>query len=543
MMASEMRAAIQKVPMGYRFHPTDDELLNYYLRRKNLGLEEVECVIPDVDICRWEPQELPGKFTESSIVEPKDLEWWFFCEQEPGPTAPRSTGGGHWKKTGETRELRSRNTKQMIGSKKILTFFQGTSSNKTKTDWVMHEFHLPSNALDGLSLPINRKNYVLCMIKCNSDEKANSTPSSHEYEYGRHEPMTIDTDGILELEPDDGSIPEDSVLAKMQSLEPLCRTSTNSPPEMVVFQGGVSTQGTSTNSPREMVEFQMDVSSSADSTPTPFSFERDSIELDSQLSSSEDSDVTDFLNQALIDQDDHFHGFETQTDVSQSGVIQDLDNNMFETLTPHEQHAVIMENKQTEKVESLHGYVPIDEKKGIVEDDFPKPTASSLRVKSPEVKSKKETPKITSYKPAEAKAQKHVPTKIKEEMLSACSSLTSINKPREAAIQVEGRTNAASSTTTKKKEINSIVALNEHEQAAQELKLVATRVKPMSSSSTNFGRKCCYSDPPAMYTCRKCCDSNPSTMYILILLGFIVTLMLIAIFSKIFDSVEYWDIY
>ncbi|PKH91375.1 hypothetical protein CRG98_049865, partial [Punica granatum] len=180
-----------------------------------------------------------------------------------------------------------------------------------------------------------------------------------------------------------------------------------------------------------------------------------------------------------------------------------------------------MENKQTEKVESLHGYVPIDEKKGIVEDDFPKPTASSLRVKSPEVKSKKETPKITSYKPAEAKAQKHVPTKIKEEMLSACSSLTSINKPREAAIQVEGRTNAASSTTTKKKEINSIVALNEHEQAAQELKLVATRVKPMSSSSTNFGRKCCYSDPPAMYTCRKCCDSNPSTMYILILLGFI----------------------
>ncbi|XP_031390450.1 uncharacterized protein LOC116202949 isoform X2 [Punica granatum] len=63
----------------------------------------------------------------------------------------------------------------------------------------MHEYHLLSNALDGL-LQGNRKNYVLCMIKCNSDKKANSTPSFHEYEYERHEPMTINRDGILDLE-------------------------------------------------------------------------------------------------------------------------------------------------------------------------------------------------------------------------------------------------------------------------------------------------------------------------------------------------------
>ncbi|PKI37868.1 hypothetical protein CRG98_041742 [Punica granatum] len=72
----------------------DDEALSYYLRRKNLGLQEAECVVPEVDICRWEPQELPGKFRESSIVEPKDPEWWFFCEQEPGRTPRRSTSGG-----------------------------------------------------------------------------------------------------------------------------------------------------------------------------------------------------------------------------------------------------------------------------------------------------------------------------------------------------------------------------------------------------------------------------------------------------------------
>ncbi|OWM64753.1 uncharacterized protein LOC116202903 [Punica granatum] len=448
MMAGEMRAAIQKVPMGYRFHPTDDEALSYYLRRKNLGLQEAECVVPEVDICRWEPQELPGKFRESSIVEPKDPEWWFFCEQEPGRAPRRSTSGGFWKKTGDTKNLKSRNTKQVIGSKKILTFFQGNSSNSTKTDWVMHEYHLLSNALDGFLLG-NRKNYVLCMIKRKSDEKANSTPSVHQYEYERHEPMTINRDEFLELEPDDGFIPEDLILARMQSLEPLCRTPTKLPPMMA--------------------EFQQHFSSSADSTSTQFSLERDSIELDLPLSASEDGDVTDLWNEVLIDQDDQFGEFEMQTGVFQPGV---MDDTMFETSMPHEQHAsmpheqqaVIMENKQTQKVESIHGYVPIDEKKGIVEDDFPKPTAASLRLKSPEVKSKKETLKITPYKPAEAKAQQHAPTKIKGEILSACSSSTSIHKPREAAIRVEGQ--------CRLQEINSTVALNERENAARELKPV-----------------------------------------------------------------------
>ncbi|PKI37869.1 hypothetical protein CRG98_041743 [Punica granatum] len=262
MMAGEMQAAIQKVPMGYRFHPTDDEVLSYYLRRKNQGLQEPECVIPEVDICRWEPRQLPGKFRESSIVEPKDPEWWFFCEQEPGRTHRRSTNEGFWKKTGRPRDLTSSFSKE-------------------------------------------RKNYVLCMIKCNPDKRANSTPSFHEYEYERCEPTTIDWDEFLELEPDDGFIPEHLILATMQSLEPPRRTPTNSPPMM-------------------MVESQQHFSSSADSTAMQLSSERDSIELDSPLSASEDSDVTDFLNQVLIDQDDHFDGLEMQTDVFPSGVIQDL---------------------------------------------------------------------------------------------------------------------------------------------------------------------------------------------------------------------------
>lgn len=88
---------------------------------------------------------------ESSIVQSKDLQWWFFCEKKPGPTQQRSTKGGFWKKTGRTTDVNSRyGGKQPIGCKNYFTFFRGTSKNSTKTDWVMHEFQLTSNALNGL---------------------------------------------------------------------------------------------------------------------------------------------------------------------------------------------------------------------------------------------------------------------------------------------------------------------------------------------------------------------------------------------------------
>lgn len=49
-------------PIGYRFHPTDEEYLRYYLHKKNLGHNDICCIIPEIDFCNWEPRELPEKF-------------------------------------------------------------------------------------------------------------------------------------------------------------------------------------------------------------------------------------------------------------------------------------------------------------------------------------------------------------------------------------------------------------------------------------------------------------------------------------------------
>ena len=45
---------------GFKFSPTDVELISYYLKRKMDGLEKSVKVIPETDIYSFEPWDLPG---------------------------------------------------------------------------------------------------------------------------------------------------------------------------------------------------------------------------------------------------------------------------------------------------------------------------------------------------------------------------------------------------------------------------------------------------------------------------------------------------
>lgn len=50
-----------KLPVGFRFHPTDEELVSHYLRGKNTGrIKPHDDVIPEIDVCKCEPWDLPG---------------------------------------------------------------------------------------------------------------------------------------------------------------------------------------------------------------------------------------------------------------------------------------------------------------------------------------------------------------------------------------------------------------------------------------------------------------------------------------------------
>ncbi|XP_059459076.1 protein NTM1-like 9 isoform X2 [Corylus avellana] len=151
------------MPVGYRFHPTDEELVNHYLKLKMLGKDSLVRDIAEVDICKWEPWDLPGK----SAIKSDDLEWFFFCPRDfNGSRTNRATETGYWKVTGRDRKVRARGTNNVIATKKTLVFYKGRVPKGVRTHWVIHEYH-PAAA------PHVYKNFVLCRLKKKIDEKTN----------------------------------------------------------------------------------------------------------------------------------------------------------------------------------------------------------------------------------------------------------------------------------------------------------------------------------------------------------------------------------
>ncbi|XP_015163599.1 transcription factor JUNGBRUNNEN 1 [Solanum tuberosum] len=127
---------------GFRFHPTDEELVGFYLRRKveKRPLINIE-LIKQIDIYKYEPWDLP----KSSNMGEK--EWYFFCKRgrkyRNSVRPNRVTGCGFWKATGIDKPIYN-STHECIGLKKSLVYYRGSAGKGTKTDWMMHEFRLPA---------------------------------------------------------------------------------------------------------------------------------------------------------------------------------------------------------------------------------------------------------------------------------------------------------------------------------------------------------------------------------------------------------------
>lgn len=61
-MGSQLRME-ENLPPGFRFHPTDEELITYYLLRKVSDVSFTSKVVAVVDLNKSEPWDLPGTFT------------------------------------------------------------------------------------------------------------------------------------------------------------------------------------------------------------------------------------------------------------------------------------------------------------------------------------------------------------------------------------------------------------------------------------------------------------------------------------------------
>ncbi|KAK9117999.1 hypothetical protein Scep_016092 [Stephania cephalantha] len=148
------------LPPGFRFHPTDEELVNYYLKRKILGLRIELDIIPEVDLYKCEPWEL----AEKSFLPSRDPEWYFFGPRDRkypnGFRTNRATRAGYWKSTGKDRRVSFQS--RAIGMKKTLVYYRGRAPQGIRTDWVMHEYRLDDKECDDPSGI--QDSYALCRV-------------------------------------------------------------------------------------------------------------------------------------------------------------------------------------------------------------------------------------------------------------------------------------------------------------------------------------------------------------------------------------------
>ncbi|EOY33390.1 hypothetical protein QUC31_018964 [Theobroma cacao] len=131
-----------EVATGFRFFPTEEELVSFYLHNQLEGKrQEMHHVIPVLNIYDVEPWDLPQLAGE---VCKADTEQWFYFtprqeKEARGGRPNRTTASGYWKATGSPSYVYSSDN-QVIGMKKTMVFYKGKAPSGRKTKWKMNEY-------------------------------------------------------------------------------------------------------------------------------------------------------------------------------------------------------------------------------------------------------------------------------------------------------------------------------------------------------------------------------------------------------------------
>ncbi|KAK8291305.1 hypothetical protein V6Z12_D06G052800 [Gossypium hirsutum] len=155
-----MTASELQLPPGFRFHPTDEELVMHYLCRKCASQSIAVPIIAEIDLYKYDPWDLPD------LALYGEKEWYFFSPRDrkyPNGSRPnRAAGSGYWKATGADKPI---GQPKPVGIKKALVFYAGKAPKGEKTNWIMHEYRLADvdrSARKKNSLRLD--DWVLCRI-------------------------------------------------------------------------------------------------------------------------------------------------------------------------------------------------------------------------------------------------------------------------------------------------------------------------------------------------------------------------------------------
>ncbi|XP_031284001.1 NAC domain-containing protein 83-like [Pistacia vera] len=132
------------VPTGFRFNPTDEELIEI-LQRKVSGKETPlhHYFIVERNVYEHKPEDLEWDHT----VPVQNNERFYYCMKEND--SREVSGRGWWKATSHVKKIYANNNKRVVGYKRPLTFHKFSDNERKrnkaiKTNWIMYEYSLES---------------------------------------------------------------------------------------------------------------------------------------------------------------------------------------------------------------------------------------------------------------------------------------------------------------------------------------------------------------------------------------------------------------
>ncbi|KAI3472442.1 hypothetical protein Pfo_029562 [Paulownia fortunei] len=153
----------KNMPPGYRFRPTDDELIVEYLMKKvnNEGLPRNRIYM--VKLYDFNPENLVERYKGSG-----ENEWYFFTPREKkyrgGSRPKRAAGDGYWKATGADKTIVHNG--EEVGYRKSLLYHKGRPPGGDRTCWLMNEYRLknPPPPVQTSENSMRLDDWVLCRI-------------------------------------------------------------------------------------------------------------------------------------------------------------------------------------------------------------------------------------------------------------------------------------------------------------------------------------------------------------------------------------------
>ncbi|KAL3633025.1 hypothetical protein CASFOL_026009 [Castilleja foliolosa] len=151
-------------PLGFRFHPSEEEMMKYLLQKVTQTLPcNVDNFIGTADLYgHKEPWDIFGGDSE-------DKERYFFTElkkvgkKKPGQRISRNVGDGYWSNKGQKSPIYGTNREGLVGYKRCFRYESKNDDNDRSGIWLLKEYVLADNVKRRVKEEF--QDYALCVLK------------------------------------------------------------------------------------------------------------------------------------------------------------------------------------------------------------------------------------------------------------------------------------------------------------------------------------------------------------------------------------------